>query len=417
MTERNAAETPRFFFSRVKRILDMAFLRRKRTKGIFRTLRFSARFRSNTEAALSKGNRVVLYPHGGDFFPALFRAFHSAEKSICAEFYMIKDDGTGNAFAEALTDAASRGVRVSLIYDYIGCIDTPASYFRRLESGGVRCLPFNRPAFRRLHWLDNRDHRKVAIIDGKTAFLGSLNIGDEYAGYGENTKRWRDVGLRLDGPSVSELLKIFRLTWEKEGGNPAGAPPETEFSPEVNGEDDVMIVNGTPHHTSSLIRSAFRMAMAGASDEIRIITPYFVPGPRVVRSLLRASARGVNIRIILPSVSDVPIVKLASRAYLTPLLKAGIEIYEREGTILHAKVMLVDDCWVTLGSANFDYRSFHRNHEVNVIVDSREFGSQVERMFDEDLAKSRRVNFSEYQKRGWFERFLERLCDPISRFL
>lgn len=395
----------------------MAFLRKKRKKGIFRTLRFSARLRRNTEAVLSKGNRVELFPQGGDFFPALFRAFRLAETSICVEFYTIKDDLTGRAFAAALAEAASRGVRVSLIYDCIGCLDTPASYFRRLESDGVRCLPFNRPAFRRLHWLDKRDHRKVAVIDGKTAFLGSLNIGDEYAGYGEDTKRWRDVGLRLDGPSVVELLKIFRLTWEKEGGNPADCPPDTGPAPDACGDDDVMIVNGGPHHNRSLIRSAFRMAMAGASDEIRIITPYFVPGPRVVRSLLRASARGVKIQIMLPSISDVPIVKLASRAYLTPLLKAGIEIYEREGTILHAKVMLVDDCWVTLGSANFDYRSFHRNHEVNVIVDSREFGSQVERMFADDLAKSRRVNFSEYLKRGLFERLLERLCDPFSRFL
>ncbi len=416
MTERNAAKC-RVSCLCVRVILDMAFLRRKRMKGIFRTLRFSARLRKNTEAVLSKGNRVELFPHGGDFFPALIRTLHGAQTSICVEFYTIKDDGTGKAFAVALAEAASRGVRVSLIYDYIGCIDTPASYFRRLEGGGVRCLPFNRPAFRRLHWLDKRDHRKVAIIDGKTAFLGSLNIGDEYAGYGENTKRGRDVGLRLDGPSVGELRKIFRLTWEKEGGKPADCPPDTEISPEASGDDDVIIVNGTPHHNRSLIRSAFRMAMAGASEEIRIITPYFVPGPRVVRSLLRASARGVRIQIMLPSISDVPIVKLASRAYLTPLLKAGIEIYEREGTILHAKVMLVDDCWVTLGSANFDYRSFHRNHEVNVIVDSRKFASQVELMFAADLAKSRRVIYSEFQKRSWFERFLERLCDPISRFL
>lgn len=395
----------------------MAFLRRKRIKGIFRTLRFAARLRRNTEAVLSRGNRVSLLPHGGDFFPALLQAVFAAKTSICAEFYLIRDDTTGRAFAEALADAVSRGVRVSLVYDYIGCIDTPASYFRRLESDGVRCLPFNRPAFKRLHWLDIRNHRKVAIIDGETAFLGGLNIGDEYAGYGENTKRWRDVGLRLDGPAVGELRKIFRLTWETEGGNPADLPPEPESTPEAVGGDDVMIVNGTPHHNRSLIRSAFRMAMAGASDEIRIITPYFVPGPRVVRSLLRASRRGVKIQIILPSVSDVPIVKLASRAYLTPLLKAGIEIYERQGTILHAKVMLIDDCWVTLGSANFDYRSFHRNYEVNVIVDSQEFASQVERMFADDLSKSRRVIFSEYEKRGWFERFLERLCDPISRFL
>ena len=386
-------------------------------KGIFRTLRFSARLRRNTEATHFKGNRVVLYRHGGDFFSALFQAFHSAVASIRAEFYTIKDDVTGNAFAAALIDAASRGLSVLLIYDYIGCLDTPASYFKRLEINGVRCLPFNKPAFRRLHWLDIRDHRKVVIIDGKTAYLGGLNIGDEYAGYGENPKRWRDVGLRLDGPSVGELRKIFNLAWVKEGGRPDEVPSDGESPPGVAGKDDVIIVNGTPHRSRPVIRSAFRMAIAGASDDIRIITPYFVPGPRVVRSLLRASARGVKIQIILPSISDVPLVKLASRAYLTPLLKAGVEIYEREGTILHAKVMLIDDCWVTLGSANLDYRSFHRNHEVNVIVDSQEFGSQVERMFADDLAKSRRVTFSEHEKRSWFERLLERLCDPISRFL
>jgi len=395
----------------------MAFLRRKRRKGIFRTLKFSLRLRKNTEATLSKGNGVVLFPHGGDFFPALFRAFHSATTSVSAEFYIIKNDDTGNAFAEALLAASSRGVQVSLLYDYIGCIDTPSSYFKSLESGGVRCLPFNKPAFRKLHWLDIRNHRKVAVIDGKTAFLGSLNVGNEYAGYGESPQRWRDVGIRLDGPSVTELQKLFCLTWRKEGGHPDGCGLHGEAQTEGAGDAEVMIVSGRPHRSRSMIRSAFRMAIAGASEKIRIVTPYFVPGPRIVRSLLRAAGRGVSVQIILPSISDVPFMKLASRAYLTPLLKAGIEIYERNGTILHAKVMLIDDGWVTIGSANFDYRSFHRNYELNVIVDSHEFGSQVERMFADDLSKSSRLTIPEYEKRSWFERFLERLCDPIRRFL
>jgi cardiolipin synthase len=395
----------------------MVLSRRRRRKGIFRSLRFIARLRRNAEAVHSKGNSVLLFRNGGDFFPALFQAFRSAVKSICAEFYIIKNDDTGNAFGEALMDAARRGVDVSLIYDYVGSIDTPSSYFKRLENGGVRCLPFNKPAFKRLHWLDIRDHRKIVVIDGKTAFLGGLNVGDEYTGYGESPKRWRDVGIRIDGPAVVALVNLFRQTWEKEGG--ASSPVRLDFaSPPGNvGEADVVIVNGTPHHTRSVIRSAFRLAMAGASENIRIITPYFIPGPRVVRSLLRAAASGVKVQMILPSISDVPLVKLAGRAYLTPLLKAGVEIYERQGTILHAKVMLIDDCWVTLGSANLDFRSFHRNYEINVIVDSREFGSQVERMFEDDLSKSRRVTAAEYEKRSLFERFLERLCDPISRFL
>ena len=183
------------------------------------------------------------------------------------------------------------------------------------------------------------------------------------------------------------------------------------------GDADVMIVNGAPHHTRSVIRSAFRLAMAGARHSIRIMTPYFLPGPRMVRALLRAHKLGVRVQLILPSISDVPLVKLISRAYLTPLVQAGIEVYERQDTILHAKVMLIDDTWVTLGSANLDHRSFHRNFEINVVVDSHDFGTQVWRMFDEDLAHSRRVEASEYARTGPLERLLIWLVSPLRRFL
>jgi cardiolipin synthase len=395
----------------------MSFLRRKRRKGLFRTRRFSARMRKNAEAVFSKGNRVLLFENGGDFFPAMYRSVRQAKHCIQAEFYIIKNDDTGIAFADALIETALRGVKISLIYDYIGCIDTPSSYFRRLEGCGIRCLPFNKPTFRKLNWLDFRDHRKVVVIDGKTAFLGGLNVGDEYAGYGDSPNRWRDLGIRIDGPAVAELRSIFRHTWEKEGGYAYNCLLDAELPVDDMGDADVMIINGGPHHTRSLIRSAFRLAIAGASENIKIITPYFVPGPRVVRSLLRAAARGVKVQIILPSKSDAPLVQVASRAYLAPLLKAGIEIYERQGTILHAKLLIIDDCWVTIGSANLDYRSFFRNFELNVIIDSSEFRSQVDIMFAADLAKSRRITFSEHEKRSWIERILERLCDPISRFL
>jgi cardiolipin synthase len=255
----------------------------------------------------------------------------------------------------------------------------------------------------------------MVVIDGSTAFLGGLNVGDEYSGYGESFERWRDVGIRLDGPAAGELQRLFRQTWSQEGG---GTVPHWEDRPAAPaGDADVVIVNGTPHHTRSVIRSGFRLAMAGAVQDIRIITPYFVPGPRIVRSLLRAVKRGARVRMILPSISDVPLAQLMSRAYLKPLLKAGVEIFERQGTILHAKVMLIDDNWVTLGSANLDFRSFHRNYEMNVIIDSREFGSQVCRLFQEELGKSRPVALSEYTQRNWLARFFEWVLSPLSRFL
>jgi len=392
----------------------MKNFRRKKQKR-FRLHGLLARIKGSPDVVRYHNNRVLLLPHGGDFFPALFQALAEATTAICAEFYLIKPDGTGQAFARALQEAARRGVEVSLIYDAIGCFDTPSSYFQQLQAAGVHCLPFNRPAFSKLHWLDIRDHRKMVVLDGTTAFLGGLNVGDEYSGYGDSFERWRDVGIRLDGPVAGELQRLFRQTWAQEEGvaierleTPAAMPA---------GDADVVIINGSPHHNRSLIRNSFRVAMAGAVHHIRIITPYFLPGPRVVRSLLRAVNRGAKVRLILPSISDVPVVQMMSRAYLKPLLEAGVEIFTRQGTILHAKVMLIDNRWVTLGSANLDFRSFHRNFEINVIIDSRAFGAQVEALFNEELAKSRRITLSDHVRRNRFERFLEWLLAPLSRFL
>ena len=396
----------------------MHSIRRKRGYAFLRSARFLRRFRKSTEAASFSGNRVELFRNGGDFFPAMLRGFNSATSHICLEFYIIRNDRIGDLFARSLAEAAGRGIAVRLIYDYIGCLETPASYFRELEKAGVRCVPFNRPPFRKgLGWFDRRNHRKYACIDGARVFLGSLNIGDEYAGFGESVDTWRDVGVLIDGPVAAEFLRMFRETWEEETGAPPAGLPAATASPPGTGAAHVMVVNGAPHHTRSFIRSSFRMAIAGSAKSVRIITPYFVPGPRVVRSLLRAAMRGVRIQILLPAISDVPLVKIASRAYLSPLLKEGIEIYERKGTVLHAKVMLIDGCWATLGSANLDFRSFHRNYEVNVVVDHTGFGTQVNQMFDEDLSRSGRITLEAHESRGWFERLLERLCDPIRRFL
>ena len=391
---------------------------RKRNKAVRRVLRLLSRSRDRAGGAVHfPGNRVVLLRHGGDFFPALFQAMSEARTTICAEFYLIKNDSTGTIFARSLMDAAARGVQVALIYDYIGCYETPFAYFQQLQESGIHCLPFNEPAFTRLRLLDARNHRKVVVIDGVTAFLGGLNVGDEYAGYGDSFKHWRDAGIRLDGPAAGQLRRLFRRTWTREGGRKIPRPPPRQPVNVPMGDADVVIVNGTPHQTRSVIGSSFRLAMAGATRNISIMTPYFVPGPRVVRSLLRAVRKDVRVQMILPSVSDVPLVQLASRVYLMPLLKAGVEIFERQGTILHAKVMLIDDCWVTVGSANFDYRSFHRNHEINVVIESREFGTQVQAMFAEDLQQSRRITVAEYERMSLLERLLQWLLSPLSRFL
>ncbi len=391
----------------------MPIIKRKR-KRRHHARRFFAFFRKNIQASFTSGNRVALFEQGGDFVSALLQACRQAEKRIYLEFYLIKDDSVGRALAGALRDAVAHGIEVFLIYDYIGCFDTPGAYFRQLEKSGVCCLPFNPPPFRRsIAWFDKRDHRKLAVIDGQSAFVGGVNIGEEYAGFGESLQRWRDLGVCIDGPVAVALEELFRATWQEEGGAvPAGWRFPVLPLPSA-GEASVLIVNGGPHHNRSLIRSAFRMAIAGASGSVKIVNPYFVPGPRVVRSLLRAAARGAKVQLILPAKSDIPLVRLVSRSYDSQLLKGGIEIFEREGTVLHAKVMLIDDSWAVIGSANLDQRSFHRNFEVNVIVDDPAFGRQVARMFREDLAKSRRIVIEEHERRSWLVRLLERFCAPV----
>jgi cardiolipin synthase len=279
-------------------------------------------------------------------------------------------------------------------------------------------LPFNPPPFKRgIAWFDKRDHRKIVIIDGVTGFAGGLNIGSEYAGSGENKKRWRDMGLSVSGSAAVELQRLF---WESWGGESGAAEnhcdKENDFSGK-KGDATVHIVSGGPNHNRSHIHNAFRLAIGRARKCIIVANPYFIPGPRVIRSLLRAVRRGVRVRLILPAINDVPLVGLVSRSCYAQLLKGGIEIFEREGTVLHAKVMLIDSSWSIIGSANLDHRSFHRNYEVNLIVDSCEFGSQVELMLDGDLVLSRLVVLDEHEKRGWHVRLLEKLAAPIRWFL
>ncbi len=395
----------------------MTVMRRKRKRLLFQTARFFDFFRRNTEAVSSLGNRATLYRYGSEFFPALLEAIPLAKSSVCLEFYTVCDDETGRSVADALLAAAARGVRVYLLYDYIGCFDTPAAFFKKLVKGGVNCAPFNPPPFSRgIAWFDKRDHRKVAIIDGWRAFTGGINIANVYSGLGKKMTKWRDVGIRIEGEAVLELLRLFQETWREESGTPPKLYPTVQ-SAEVVGDAKVMIINGGPHHKRSFIRSAFRVAIAGASESVTIASPYFIPGPRVLRSLLRAAGRGVQVRLLLPHKSDVPLVRLVSRSYYGQLLDSGVEIFELDSAVLHAKVLLIDESWAMVGSANMDQRSFHRNYELNVVVDSRDFGAQVAEMLEKDLKGARRIALLEHERRGWPVRFLERLASPVSWFL
>ena len=365
---------------------------------------------------------LAFIPDGSQFFQLLFDALSTAHFSICLEYYKIRADQTGIQLAEILSAACRRGVKVYLIYDYIGCLDTPETYFRTLRQNGIHCMAFNPPSFKRgIRWFDRRDHRKVAIIDEQVAFLGGRNIGNEYADVSGDAPLFYDVGFTLSGPAVPYLSHLFAEVWAMEHHLPPDLPHEPPVISSTLTNDNttatITLISGGPHQRRSVIRSAFRVAMATASSELLIANPYFLPGPLILRSLLRAARRGVKIRLLLPAESDVPLVRLLSRGSYEPLLHAGIEIYEMQQQLLHAKLMLIDGTRTVIGSANMDQRSFHRNYEINAHIQCQTFSTQVRTHLLNDFSHAHQITLDSHARRKFSERLMERLLRPLSWFL
>jgi cardiolipin synthase len=390
-------------------------------KRFFRFTRLMSRLRRLELPVTHRHNSVELYHGGRQFFEAFFSALRSAEQTILLEYYLIHNDHIGRGLAQELAAAVQRGVSVKLIYDYIGCLDTPTAYFKKLSLHGVELMPFNVPSFKRgFSWFDKRDHRKMMIIDDSLAFLGGFNIGEEYAGCMADTQNFRDLGFSIRGEAVFELKTIFHETWHGEMGATVdrAAPLQRPHQNAIKGGDAaVNIISGGPHQRRSYIREAFLVNIASAAEEILIATPYFVPGPRIIRSLLRAVRRGVQVKMLLPARSDIPLMLLLGRSSYTALLRGGVEIFELEREILHAKVMLIDAERAVIGSANLDQRSFHRNFEINCMVDNVQFGGQIRELLLEEIDGARVIELDVHERRGVLVRIMERVVNLFGWFL
>jgi cardiolipin synthase len=392
----------------------------KHKKRLSRFIRLLGRLRPLELPVTHRHNSVELFQGGRQFFEALFAAIRSAEQTILLEYYLIHNDHLGASLAHELAAAVQRGVAVRLIYDYIGCLDTPASYFKKLSKLGVKLLPFNVPSFKRgIYWFDKRDHRKMTIVDGSVAFLGGFNIGDEYAGCIADKRSFRDLGFSIRGEAVVELEAVFHKTWHGERDEIAAQAPaeRPRHQGRNSGDAAVNIISGGPRQRRSYIREAFQVNIASAAEEILIATPYFVPGPRIIRSLLRAVRRGARVRLLLPARSDVMLFPLLGRSSYATLLRGGVEIFELEREILHAKVMLIDAERTVIGSANLDQRSFHRNFEINCLVDNVQFGGQIRTLLLEEIAAARPVELDVHERRGVLIRIMERVVSLFGWFL
>jgi len=370
---------------------------------------------------LTTGNQVVLLQDGPSTYRAMYEAILAARDHINLETYILEDDEVGQRFAQALIDKQRQGVQVHLIRDSVGTMGTPAAFFQRLADSGMKVLEFNpiNPLVARKQWeLNRRDHRKLLIVDGRTAFLGGINISSVYSGGSfsassrhrpDGSPAWRDTDLQLQGPVVAELQKLFLDTWESQKGEPLAAK---NYFPQIEsaGRQVVRAIGSSPDEPYSLIYATLLSAIGSAETSVHLTNAYFVPDPQLLAALEAAAGRGVDVTLILPSQTDSWLVFHAGRRSYEQLLRAGVKIHERRGVILHSKTALVDGVWATVGSTNLDWRSFLHNHELDAVVLGREFGAQVQAMFEKDLAASDAVTLEQWQRRPIHLRMKEALA-------
>ncbi|MDP3822747.1 MAG: cardiolipin synthase [Burkholderiales bacterium] len=363
-----------------------------------------------SDSPLLAGNKVQLLQDGPATYAAMFAAIAAAGDHINMETYILEDDEVGRRFADALIAKQREGVQVNLIYDSVGSIGTPKEFFQPLVDAGVKVLEFNpvNPLTAKAGWdVNQRDHRKLLIVDGKVALLGGINISSVYSSGSSVGRRaaspagkqpWRDTHLQLEGPAVAELQKLFIETWHKQKGETLA--PRAFFPALASvGNEVVHAIGSSPDDAYSLIYATLISAINSAEREVLLTNAYFVPDPQLVASMKDAVARGVDVKLILPARTDSALVFHAGRSHYSELLQAGIKIYERKNALLHAKTALIDGVWSTVGSTNLDWRSFLHNQELNAVVLGAEFGQRMRLAFDEDVAQSQQITLEAWERR------------------
>ena len=372
--------------------------------------RYTAVIESVSESPLTKGNKVTLLVDGAATYAAMFKAVENAGDHINIETYIMEDieDETGRKLADLMLQKQAEGVQVNLIYDSLGSYTTPAAFFQRLRDGGIQVVEFNpiNPLKARGKWrLAKSDHRKILIVDGKVAIAGGINISQVYTSglSGRRDKEavqmpWRDTDVQIEGPAVAEFQKLFLDTWQNQKG---AKLPERKYFPALKEEGQalVRVLGSTPGEANRLTFIMYVAAITFAEKSLHMTNAYFAPDSQTVEALTDAAKRGVDVKIILPGTTDSSLAQFAGEYFYSGLLKSGVKLYKRRNVLLHAKTLVIDGVWSTVGSTNMDFWSFSSNDEVNSVILSREFAITMEEMFARDLAESDQVRWEEWKKR------------------
>lgn len=362
------------------------------------------------------GNDLTLLVDGDVTFAAIFAAIEAAEHYCLIQFFIVKDDALGRRLQTLLVRKAAAGVRVSLLYDEVGSHALPRGYTRALTAAGVACSAFHTTRGPRNRFqLNFRNHRKIVVVDGRTAFVGGHNVGDEYLGLGP-LGHWRDTHVRIQGPAVLALQRVFAQDWYWATRQSPRVDWRLPPAPAAGAGAAVLIYPTGPADTLSNCSKFFHQLINGAQRRLWIASPYFVPDAPVFEALQLAALRGVDVRILLPAKPDHRLVYLASFSFLETADRSGIQVYRYPAGFLHQKVVLVDEALASVGSANLDNRSLRLNFEITAIVADQGFAAQVQAMLEEDFRHARRTGAADLRARSrpfrWAVR-AARLLDPI----
>lgn len=380
---------------------------------------FNEQLSELVERPFEFGHHIQTLVNGDQIFPPMLQAISEAREEICFETFIYWSGNIAVRFARALTDAAERGVEVLVLLDWWGAQKMDESLIVRMRKAGVTVRYFNPLRWWQLHRMNYRTHRKILVVDREVAFTGGVGIAQEWLGDARSPDEWHDIHYRVTGPVVSDLCEAFHEVWA-EVVQQRSAAPDVDAPPARTDQQTVaaQVMSSSPRKGSELIYLLFQHAINSATESLLIMTAYFVPDQKTIAALISAVERGVRIDLMLPGPhTDSDVVRYSSRSCWGDLLNAGVRIYIYQPTMLHAKVTIVDDSWVIIGSANFDNRSFSLNDEIIVNVFDEEFASLHRNIFSQDCERCEPCSYKEWQHRGLVSRCKELFADLARQHL
>ncbi|HTM07189.1 MAG TPA: cardiolipin synthase [Verrucomicrobiae bacterium] len=377
---------------------------------------------AHTDAPILGGNRIDILLNGDETFPAMLREIKNARETITFAQYLYEDGAIAHEFARAFAERCRAGVKGHILLDSQGARPIPEAIPRLLREAGCKVEFFRKVEapqvvlIWRLLRYNYRNHRRILVIDGKVGFTGGYGISEAWSGNGRTPEHWRETNARIEGPLVNQLQAAFVGSWFEATGALLGG---IGYFPSLEPRGDVsaQIVKSSPVGGSFENYMLFLLSIASAKQSISITNPYFIPDDKIVAALLAAAARGVRITVLVPGKIDVKLTHQASRRNYGKMLQGGIEIYEYQPALMHAKTMIVDGIWATVGSTNMDNRSFALNEELNLAVYDRKFARRLEDIYKEDLRYSKKITYAAWAARPWRERFFEFFAFPLQEQL